>query len=113
MLAITLLVPKPRDDGIFTWGPASSFHSSSRKSSTNFQVNVIRPCNDDSAPYLAALVASSCKAKASVCAVEGSNRIFGPTTATRRASLVTKGASSSSIRPLSSAPTQLDNDRMV
>src|SRR5438128_1737950 len=66
MLAITLLVPKPLVDGVSTGGPNSSFHSSSRQSGLSFQFTAMQPDNDDRAPYLAALVASSCSASARV-----------------------------------------------
>ena len=73
MLAITLLVPKPRDAGFSTRGPPVSTHTMSRTPASISQLTESRPVNADRAPYLAELVMSSCKASATVCAVAGCN----------------------------------------
>src|SRR6185503_13340519 len=73
MLARMTRRPKLREVGGAIRGPPLSFHSSTSASARNCQVRLSLPLIDDSAPCLAALVASSCSASAKPCAVEGSS----------------------------------------
>jgi len=43
----------------------------------------MRPAGEERAPYLAALVASSCKARPMFCAASGFSMIFGPSIVAR------------------------------
>src|SRR6478735_5647403 len=62
MLAMTLLVPNPRDAGLSTRGPSLSSHTIWRTSARISHLMVRRPASVDSAPYFAELVTSSCSA---------------------------------------------------
>ena len=78
MLARMTFKPKLRADGVLIGGPPLSTQCSVSMSGRNCQVRLTLPLIDDSAPCLAALVASSCSASASPCAVAGYNEMFGP-----------------------------------
>ena len=78
MLAITLLVPNPRDTGFSTGGPPVSTHMILRRPAWSSQLTDSRPDSVDRAPYFAELVTSSCSASATVWAVAGSSWISGP-----------------------------------
>ena len=78
MLAITLLVPNPRDTGFSTGGPPVSTHTSLRRPAWSSQFTDSRPDSADRAPYFAELVTSSCSASATVCAVAGCSWTSGP-----------------------------------
>jgi hypothetical protein len=65
MLAITLLVPNPRDTGFSTGGPPVSTHLILRRPWSS-QSTESRPASVDRAPYFAELVTSSCSASAMV-----------------------------------------------
>ena len=78
--------PKLRVAGGAIRGPPLSIHSSTRSSGRSCQVRLTLPAIDDSAPCLAALVASSCSAKPRPCAICGSSETFGPPTSTLSAS---------------------------
>ena len=75
--------PKPSRAGSAVGGPPVSIQSSIRASSPVVQLTVSVPVSVDSAPYLAALVASSCSASATACAVAGSSTTAGPSVITR------------------------------
>ena len=75
--------PKLRDDGGAIRGPP--FSAQCRVSASRLQLPgraLTLPFGDDSAPCLAALVASSCSASARPCAVAGCSEISGPLTST-------------------------------
>src|SRR6516165_2653493 len=78
MLAAITLRPKLRDDGSVTDGPPFSIQRKVSESAPNSQYRETLPEGDDSAPCLAALVASSCRASASPCAVAGCREMSGP-----------------------------------
>ena len=81
--AITL-VPKPLRVGGVTAGPPVSVQRTMNcPISGRVQETPIRPLHTDKAPYLTALVVSSCKTTAIVCAVLGSSLSAGPSIATR------------------------------
>src|SRR5260370_16073900 len=92
MLDRTLGRPKPVRAGAAVGGPPASIQSRSRASPLVRQVTASVPASVDSAPYLAALVASSCSAKATACAVAGSRTTAGPLAITRRRRLAVLGA---------------------
>jgi hypothetical protein len=70
-------LPKPLRSGAFTLGPPNSVQwSASCPSSLRDHVNLIWPFGLDSAPYLEALVASSCKTTAIACAAVDSNTVL-------------------------------------
>src|SRR5690242_17198689 len=67
-------LPKPLRSGALTLGPPNSIQrSTSCPFSLRDHVNPIWPSALDSAPYLEALVANSCKTTAIACALVGSN----------------------------------------
>src|SRR5581483_2148700 len=77
-LDVMMRVPKPDLSGATVGGPPASRQSMLIAAGSTCQLTASAPELRDSAPYFAALVASSCKASASVCAVVGSRMIFGP-----------------------------------
>src|SRR6187399_930984 len=81
-LAVMILVPKPGDDGACVGGPPLSVHFSTSVPGLSSQLRFNRPDIDDNAPYLAALVTSSCRASASDCAAAGCSDTFGPDAST-------------------------------
>src|SRR6202166_4407486 len=113
MLARIILLPNPLTLGGFVTGPPVSSQSSTSLPSLNCQLSCNFPDIDDSAPYFAAFVASSCSASAKVCADEGCKRTSGPAVLIFSALPTRYGANSSSIRPRRSAPCQRDCDRIV
>src|SRR5215207_10475203 len=66
-----------------------------------------RPLSFESAPYFAALVASSCSAMAMASAARGASRTSGPVIANRAARASRCAASASSTMSRSDAPSQL------
>ena len=82
MLALMTFKPKLRADGGLIGGPPLSTQCSVSMSDCNCQVRLTLPLSDDSAPCLAALVASSCSASAMPCAVAGDSETFGPLSST-------------------------------
>ena len=79
-LALISRMPKPGAAGGCGGGPPRSVQRSRRPCGCNSQSTATCPGCTDSAPYLAALVESSCSASASVCAVRGSSDTSGPLT---------------------------------
>src|SRR3954454_10177964 len=77
-VAVISLVPKPRDVGGAVAGPPLSVHGRFSRPALSSQDTLTVPDSDDSAPYLTALVASSCRASARICAVAGCSAIDGP-----------------------------------
>ena len=77
-LLVMIRVPNPVLRGGFVDGPPVSRQLSMIALGCTSQFSSSLPEASDSAPYFAALVASSCSASASVCAVAGSSRTFGP-----------------------------------
>src|SRR3954447_23233920 len=94
MLAVMIRVPKPGDDGACVAGPPLSVHFSTSVPGLSSHARCTRPDREDSAPYLAALVTSSCSASASDCAAAGCSDTFGPDVSTLAVSPVRYGASS-------------------
>src|SRR6185312_6647816 len=82
MLAVMIRVPKPGDDGAWVGGPPVSVHFITRVPGLSSQVRWTRPDIEDRAPYLAALVTSSCSASASDWAAAGCSDTFGPDAST-------------------------------
>src|SRR6201986_28825 len=77
-------LPKPLRSGAFTPGPPNSAQQrASCPSSLRDHVNLTWPFALDSAPYLKALVANSCKTTATACAAVGSNTVSRPSIRTR------------------------------
>ena len=111
MLATMTFRPKLRVDGCAMGGPPFSAQCSESASGSNCHSSVMRPFGDDSAPCLAALVASSCRASASPCAVAGCSEISGPPHVTL--SPARYGANSSATSVARSAPCQRESDNSV
>src|SRR5215470_4285472 len=76
--AVMILVPNPCAAGARVAGPPLSTQCSRKEPASSSQLSLTFPAGDDSAPYLAALVASSCSASARICAVTGRNDTCGP-----------------------------------
>ena len=83
---LTWRAKKPCRAGFATAGPPLSRHSIAKCPSCTDQLIDTEPLGPDSAPYLAALVASSCNSSASVRASFGSRNTAGPSVLTRDAS---------------------------
>src|ERR1700741_2292152 len=111
ILAAITLRPQLRDEGSATGGPPFSTQCSVSASASSSHSRLIFPLGDDKAPCLAALVASSCSASASPCAVAGCSEMSGPPHWIL--SPVRYGANSSPTRVPRSAPRQRESERSV
>src|SRR5262249_38153863 len=99
--------PYPLVIGLRMLGPPASSQVKLRAPSPTAQRRVTVPDDAARAPYLAALVASSCSAKPIVCAILGSRRTSGPSM------LIAPGRYGASTWPTSfrrSAPSHLDSE---
>ncbi len=97
-------LPNPRRVGGTTGGPPLSRQLRWSRSSFAVQRSSTRPSGRESAPYFAALVASSCSASESASAWFGETSSAGPS---RTIWPVTKGAMARATRSATSAPAQL------
>src|SRR5215472_15373440 len=77
MLATMMRVPKPRCAGLRARGPPDSCQCSTSVLGLSSQLTLSRPAIDDRAPYLTALVASSCRASVNVWAEAGCSDTAG------------------------------------
>ena len=82
----------------------------SDRSALRCQLSSTLPAIEDNAPYLAALVASSCSASARPCARCGSSDTSGPVDHTLSVSPTRYGANSSATSARRSAPCQRESD---
>ena len=79
----TTVLPKPRRSGRDTGGPLRSVQLMVKTSPSSRQRTVTRPASVESAPYLPALVASSCSVRPMAWAAAAFRCSFGPSTAIR------------------------------
>src|SRR5438105_14762907 len=113
MVAFMIWVPKPCRSGGLPAGPPLSTQLTVRFLRSLSQEIATRPDGTDSAPYFAALVASSCTTSARLCAIAGLSETEGPEMLQRSVLGPQKGAISSSLSLRTSAPCQRAADRRV
>src|SRR5262252_6378006 len=111
ILAAITFRPKLRDEGSATGGPPFSTQCRVSASVPSSHSRLTLPLGEDNAPCLAALVASSCSASASPCAVAGCSEMSGPPQWIL--SPARYGANSSPTRVPRSAPRQRESERSV
>src|SRR3974377_327633 len=92
MLAFMILVPNPRALGDVTDGPPDSSQCKFNVPVSGEQRMPSIPSGVDSAPYLAELVASSCRTSARLCDRSGDSDRGGPSIRTRFGSALREGA---------------------